>query len=143
MPTNYQSVTIRLLEAEDTALEKAVKALSTKRSKLGIAQLICTAGMEEAADLGFRPSTWPSSAQGVKVEWESPPRGREGTVPRRTITVPPLYYPVLTAAADAASVSLPLFLVGASLRWIARRKRAEPSNKALQQVHLPHHYSES
>ncbi|NTX67622.1 hypothetical protein HUA74_43945 [Myxococcus sp. CA051A] len=145
MPTHYDSLTIRLRELEDKALTDTLKALRSLRT--GASQLLTTAGIEAAAELGCFTSTCPvdvapDPAPKKRRRWPYTPETGPA-VSRRTITVPPLYGPVFARAASLVGLSTQKFLVGSLTRWITLRKKADRDNALLQAIQLPDTYSES
>src|SRR5262249_35272659 len=115
---------------------------------------VYTAALEMAHRLGF--------FEGVEARvrirpgaWKDAPERKEGSVKTRfTLTIHPLHLQTIERAAQGADVSLQLFLVGSTLRYLANRTKsameaaeqpdATPEQKrlakALSRIELPEQY---
>lgn len=145
----YKLVTMKLFAHEyeaitqaAAALEQSVDASGTPLGKVDVSMLVYTAGLKEAAALGFTPDErQPTVSRPPRGEWPNrPERPEESTKEVLNVTIHPLHLRVVQEAARWADASVPVFLLGATLRFIANRKRLEPNNRALQRIKLPPQY---
>ncbi|RKH92981.1 hypothetical protein [Corallococcus sp. AB038B] len=147
---NTRQVGFRLTKEEKRLVADACIALGggdDPDAKISAAQLFTTAGIEEAASLGFTTSSLdsrkPKFPPGV---WKNRPERSYSSLHRAeeketlTITIHPLHRGPIALAADHVEVKLPTFLWGSLMAFLARRKAAEPSNTLLQQLDLPSQY---
>jgi hypothetical protein len=138
---NSKNFSLRMYEAEHEALLDACEALSTPESKVEAALLLTTAAIEEAARLGFTPSTAGSSVRRRPGTWEYYPPTRDESFKRRiTITIHPLHLQTIRAAAEWADAEVPRFMLGCMYRFLANRQRAEPRNSKLRAIEVPEKY---
>ena len=143
MSRNSKTITIRMLNDEYDAIMGAVEALSTPEMAIGPAQLFYTAALEQAATLGFTATTLTSTVRPPNGVWNLRPVAREEESTRRriTISIHPLYFRVIEAAANWVEASMPQFLVGSALSFIAARQKADKKNAPLQRIQLPEQYA--
>jgi hypothetical protein len=138
---NSKNFSIRMYEAEHLALLDTCEALSRPEVKVEPSLLLTTAAVEEAARLGFTPSTAGSSVRRRPGTWENAPPTRDESFKRRiTITIHPLHLQAIRSAAEWAGAEVPRFIVGSMWRFIANRQRAEPGNSRLRAIEVPAKY---
>jgi hypothetical protein len=138
---NSKNFSLRMYEAEYEALLDACEALSTAEFKVEPSLLLTTAAIEEAARLGFTPSTAGSSVRRRPGTWENYPPVREESFKRRiTITIHPLHLQTIRAAAAWADAEVPRFMIGCMYRFLANRQHAEPRNSKLRAIEVPRKY---
>jgi uncharacterized protein (DUF1778 family) len=137
---NSKQLMIRTHADERSVIRAAAKALSRPNEEISEGQLIYTAGLEEAGNLGFTPSMI-SGRHHPKGPWiNKPERSASSGQEPITITVNPLHYRPIEAAAIWAEVSVPTFLLGATYAFIAAWKRSAPNNEQLKRIRLPPQY---
>ncbi len=138
---NSKNFSIRMYEDEHQAMLDTCEALSSPGVKVEPSLLFTTAAVEEAARLGFTPSTAGSSIRRRPGSWENDPPPRDESFKRRiTITIHPLHFQAIRSAAEWAGVEVPHFLRGSLWRFIANRQRAEPGNAKLRAIEVPAKY---
>jgi uncharacterized protein (DUF1778 family) len=138
---NAKNVTLRLYEEEYQALVDACEALSSAETRVEPSVLLATAAMEESSRLGFTPSTGGLGTRRPPGPWENAPPPREENLKRRiTITIHPLHYQVIRAAAEWAEAEVPRFIIGSMWRFIANRQRAEPRDRKVGTIEVPEKY---
>lgn len=138
---NSKNLSIRMYENEHQAMLDTCEALSTPDVKVEPSLLLTTAAVEEAARLGFTPSTAGSSVRRRPGTWENAPPEREESFKRRvTITIHPLHFHAIRGAAEWAGAEVPRFILGSMWRFIANRQRAEPGNAKLRAIEVPAKY---
>lgn len=138
---NAKNFSIRMYEAEYRAMLDTCAALSTPDVKVEPSLLITTAAVEEAARLGFTPSTLGSSVRRRPATWENAPPVRDESLKRRiTITIHPLHSRAIRSAAEWVGAEVARFLLGSLFRFIANRQRAEPGNAKLRAIEVPAKY---
>lgn len=141
---NSKNLSIRMYEDEYQALLATCEALSTPDVKVEPSLLLTTAAVEEAARLGFTPSTAGSSVRRRPGTWENSPPVRDESYKRRiTITIHPLHFHAIRSAAEWAGAEVPRFLLGSMWRFISNRQRAERGNAKLRDIEVPVKYRES
>ena len=151
---NYDTVSLRLMTYERDLFDAATEALSDPDARFTHAPLFSTAGLEEAHRLGVYTGVDPL-APPDRATWSNLPRRPEGisAKERLTVTLHPAHYGVVARAAELAEVSVPLFLVGSALHYLANVKRANarlehhaaPARRsrfrpALKHLRLPRQY---
>lgn len=142
---NSKQLMIRMVATERAIIRAACDALSTDTHEVSEGQLIYTAGLDEAGLMGFTMTPVPSGlarSRGARGQWKNKPdrSGSTGDPEPITITIHPLHYAPIEAAAEWAEVSLPTFLLGSTFAYIARWKAGAPENKRLQKIRLPAQY---
>lgn len=141
MLRNSKQVGIRVFKEEKKLITEACKALSTKTYEVSPAQLVYTAGIDEAGSLGFTLARPSGAAKKSRRGWTNEPQRGDGNKPEcLSITIHPLHLAPIACAAEWAEVSVPTFLFGATLAFLARRKQVEPENRRLQGLKLPPQY---
>ncbi|MCY1003907.1 hypothetical protein OWM54_42865 [Myxococcus sp. MISCRS1] len=154
-PRNYKGLSMRIRKVELDVMKAAAAALGhevagspdDKMLKVDVSQLVYVAAMEQAMELGFSPSTFKAdqTIRATKVWPYVPERSRDsgslhGTT---TVSIHPLYLRTIQQAAksvkmaDGTPVPLVLFLVGSTMRFIARRQQIDKKNRELQAIKLP------
>jgi uncharacterized protein (DUF1778 family) len=151
---NYDTVSLRLMTYERDLFDAATAALSDPDARFTHAPLFSTSGLEEAHRLGVYTGVEPPTPLKPGT-WSNLPRRPEGisAKERLTVTLHPAHYDVIAHAAELAQVSVPLFLVGATLHYLANVKRAnarlerhpDPARRArfrpaLKHLRLPRQY---
>jgi hypothetical protein len=134
-------VSLRLTAYEDAAVRKAAEAMGVT-----VSQLVEVAATDAAHRLGFFDAGDPPIRRLPK--WtDAPDRSGDSTSRRISVTLSLLRHELTLRAAeyirdaDGENISHALFIIGATLRYIANRKRTDPQNKALRSVVLPEKYS--
>ncbi|TQF13439.1 hypothetical protein FJV41_23915 [Myxococcus llanfairpwllgwyngyllgogerychwyrndrobwllllantysiliogogogochensis] len=153
-PRNYKSVSMRIRTVELEVMKAAAEALSAEASgpsdemvKVDVSQLVYTAAMEQARELGFTATAFKAdrTIKASKVWPYVPERSKDGGSlhGQTTISIHPLYLRTIQQAAqsvltkDGEPVPLVLFLVGSTMWFIACRQRIDKRNRALQAIKLP------
>ncbi len=130
----FKSVTLRMTESEAKMIEAGAEALGVSKSTL-----IATAAQIAAHQLGFyedgrtltpQPGSW----------MDAPVREKGSLEAQMVISLNPLEYQTVRRAAQWSFVSFPVFLVGATFRFLATRKASEPDNPKLAGLELPPEY---
>lgn len=138
---NAKNFSIRMYEDEYQAVLDTCEALSSPDVKVEPSLLLTTAAVEEAARLGFTPSTAGSSVRRRPGTWDNAPPVQDASYKRRiTITIHPLHFHAIRSAAEWAGAEVPRFILGSLWRFIANRQRAEPGNARLRAIEVPAKY---
>ena len=131
--------TFRVTPDEQKALVAASEAL-----ELNLSQLIELACVDQAHRLGLYDGI--SANVRVKAkEWKDAPARRHSEVSateRITSSFAPPNLLLVQKTADWLGVPPSAFLVGASFRYVARKKKEHPENKRLVRIVLPAQYDE-
>jgi hypothetical protein len=127
-------ISLRLTDYEDAAVRRAAAVMTVT-----VSQLVEVAATEAAHRLGFFMGP-DAPIRGKRIWPDAPERGDSSTSRRISVTMSILTHELTTRAADYVHVSHPFFLIGATLRYIATRKKFEPKNKELVRIELPAQY---
>lgn len=145
-----QQINLRCTYEEEACVEAAAVALGLTNSsviELGLIQAVCDLGMTLLDDQAPRLR--------VGFVWPFEPKRPDGESAKTRITayVAPAIYPAISSAAWAVRLSLPLFAIGAGLRFVAiarlvnerRGEAKEASEKAkfnpkLAKVNVPYDF---
>jgi uncharacterized protein (DUF1778 family) len=132
---SYRPLSFRLTTDEDRAIRDAAGALD-----LQVSQLVENAALTAAHRMGFWDGYDPSPKK--KSDWrDRPARDETGASQRLTVSMNPLNLEVVRQAADHVEATVPMFCVGATLRYIANKKRFDRANRKLALIRLPRFFA--
>ena len=145
----YKTVSLRLMFEEDAPIKAGAKALA-----VDVGPLLYTAALGAAHRLGFYEGMDSHVRLKPTFVWKDAPERpeNESAKVRLTISVHPLHFEAISRAAEAVRASVPLFLIGATLRFLAdakaanaREARADKKklNERLAALELPQQYKEA
>jgi len=128
--------TVRVTIEENGAINGAAAALDSQRATLiqeAVAEAAHKLGLYAGIDLPVRPR---------RPSWsDAPERRDESATERFAVSYSPQLYALLQRAAKLVGISETLFAVGATLRYIAALKKAQPRNAGLRAVRLPRKFA--
>jgi hypothetical protein len=143
-------INLRVTYEEEAAIHAACEALGSGLTQSGLVQL---AVFQALTDLGMLLGD--DAPPRLKPEYSYPfvPQRPDGESARARVTVyvVDFTYPTLVTAAWALRISVPMLVIGATLRYVAllrlineRRQRAEPKkyNPALAKLSVPYDFDE-
>jgi hypothetical protein len=133
----FRSVTLRVTEEEAKLIEAGAEALGVSKSTL-----IATSAQIAAHQLGFFEDG--RTVQPQPGSWKDAPLREKGSlVEQIVISLNPLEYQTVRQAAQWSFVSFPVFLIGATLRFLATCRETQPKNAKLAALELPPPYEEA
>jgi uncharacterized protein (DUF1778 family) len=136
MPRHINIISVRVTAEEEAAMRAGAAALD-----LGLSALVELAGLNAAHTLGFFEDRGSSPVLRGGI-WDAlPDRGEETTASKLNVSLSQTAVELARRAAEWLGTSTPLFLVGATLRYVGNRQRLEGrANPALTKVILPEQY---
>lgn len=122
-----------------TSVERVIIGEAAKAMGINVSNIFENGAVEAAHRLGFFAGPGPSIR---KRSWkDAPVRGDESASERLSVSMNAENFDLVSRAADWVGASVPLFLIGATLRYIANRRAGSPENRRLQRLELPPQYS--
>lgn len=122
---------------EQAALESAASALD-----LPLSRLIGHAAIEAAFKLGYTYGTQPT-VRARPGSWRDAPRRDEGdsATIRLSVTLDSVQLSIVQQVVSAQDVSIPAFLIGSTLRFIATQRDRAPKGSPLAGIRVPKQYA--
>lgn len=133
---------LRVTPEEAATLRAAAEALDTN-----VSSLVTTGAISSAHRLGFFHDAGENTAFRFRGgPWKDKPQRRDESASERiNVAHGPMDHElvarVVTKLSEAdAALTLPLFIIGSALRFIANKRLNQPKNTKLQSIHVPEQY---
>ena len=135
MPRHIETIALRMTPLESAAIDYGCHALD-----LGVSQLMAQAGLEAAFALGYTLSG-KAAIRARPGSWKDAPRRDEGdsATLRQSVSINSAQATIFEEVCSAHDVTLPAFLIGATLRFLSDLKQKNP--KAFTGLRLPKQYA--